>query len=485
MKILKLILAALVLPALAACAVGPNYVRPSAATPPAFREISGWKTAQPADNRIRGQWWKVYNDPLLDSLEAKVNVSNQNIIQAEAQYRQAQALVMAARAAYFPTIGVGVSFARSSPSTTTVSGFGGGSIQRTESSDYSLPVSASWEPDFWGKVRRSVESNRASAQASAADLATARLSLQTQLAQDYFQLRTLDAQKKLLDRTVSLYKESFALTTNRYNAGVVSEADVAQADTLLKTTEAQDIDLGVQRAQLEHAIAVIVGTPASSFSISPLPLSVSPPAIPVGVPSELLERRPDIAAAERRAAAANAQIGVAEAAYYPSITLSASGGFQSSSISKWLTWPSRFWSFGPSVGWTIFDGGLRHAQTKEARAAYDASVAAYRETTLVAFQEVEDNLAALGILGQEAGAEDAAVKAAKKSTEIATNQYKAGVAAYLNVITAESAELGNEKNAINIQGQRLNASVLLIKALGGGWDASSLPKGKELTSSGK
>ena len=485
MKIFRLIVAALVLSALAACAVGPNYVRPAATTPPAFREISGWKTAQPADTRIRGQWWKVYNDPLLDSLEAKVDVSNQNIVQAEAQYRQAQALVMAARAAYFPTIGVGVSFARSSQSTTTVSGFGVGSIRRTESSDYSLPVSASWEPDFWGKVRRSVESNRANAQASAADLATARLSLQTQLAQDYFQLRTLDTQKKLLDSTVSLYKESLALTTNRYNAGIVSEADVAQADTLLKTTEAQDIDLGVQRAQLEHAIAVLVGTPAPDFSVPPLPLTTSPPAIPVGLPSELLERRPDIAAAERRVAAANAQIGVAEAAYYPSITLSASGGFQSSSLSKWLTWPSRFWSFGPSLGWTIFDGGLRHAQTKEARAAYDASVAAYRETTLVAFQEVEDNLAALGILGQEADTEDAAVKAAKKSTEIATNQYKAGVAAYLNVITAESAELGNEKTAINIQGQRLNASVLLIKALGGGWDASNLPKGKELTSSGK
>ncbi len=484
MKIFRLIFAAMILSVFAACAVGPNYVRPSAATPPVFKEISGWKTAQPADNRIRGPWWKIYNDPTLDRLEAKVNVSNQNIIQAEAQFRQARALVMAARAAYFPTIGAGVSFARSSPSTTTVSSFGG-FIQRTESSDYSLPVNASWEPDFWGKVRRSVESNSANAQASAADLASAELSIQSELAQDYFQLRTLDAQEKLLDSTVSLYKESLKLTTNRYNAGVVSEADVAQADTLLKTTEAQDIDLGVQRAQLEHAIAVLVGTPASSFSIPPLPLTASPPAIPVGVPSELLERRPDIAAAERRVVAANAQIGVAEAAYYPSITLSASGGFQSGSISKWLTWPSRFWSFGPSLGWTIFSGGLRHAQTAEARAAYDASVAAYRETTLVAFQEVEDNLAALKILWREAITEDAAVRAAKKSTAIITNQYKAGTVAYLNVISAQSAELGNEKSAIDIQGRRLNASVLLIKALGGGWDASSLPTAGELTSSKK
>ncbi|MHB8173056.1 MAG: efflux transporter outer membrane subunit [Nitrospirota bacterium] len=485
MKIIKFSVAVLLLSALAACAVGPNYVRPTAAVPPAFKEISGWKMARPKDDRIRGPWWKIYNDPLLNRLEAKVNVSNQNIIQAQAQFRQARALVMAARAAYFPTIGVGISLARSSPSATTVYGFGNASIQRTESNDYSLPVSASWEPDFWGKIKRSVESNQASAQASAADLVTAELSIQTELAQDYFQLRTLDAQKKLLDRTVALYRKSLVLTTNRYNAGVVSEADVDQANTLLKTTEAQTIDVGVQRSQLEHAIALLTGTPASSFSLPAMPLNASPPEIPVGVPSELLERRPDVAAAERRVAAANAQIGVADAAYYPSITLSASGGLQSSSLSKWLTWPSRFWSFGPSVGWTIFDGGLRHAQTSEARAAYDANVAAYRETTLVAFQEVEDNLSALGILGQEANVENAAVKAARKSTAIITNQYKAGIAAYLNVISAQTAELGNEKTAIDIQGRRMDASVLLIKALGGGWDASSLPKAKELTTSKK
>ncbi len=316
-------------------------------------------------------------------------------------------------------------------------------------------------------------------------MAAAKLSIQTELAQDYFQLRALDAQKKLFDTSVSLYQESLELTTNRYNAGVASEADIAQADTLLKTTKAQAIDIGVLRAQLEHAVALLTGTPASSFSLPPEPLNgpldTPVPAVPVGVPSELLERRPDVASAESQMAAANAQIGVAEAAYYPSVTFSASGGFQSSSWSKWFTWPSRFWSFGPSVEWTIFDGGLRKAQTEEARATYDANVASYRETTLVAFQEVEDNLAALRILEEEAEAEDEAVKAAQKSTEITTNQYKAGTAAYLNVITAETAELGNERTAIDVLGKRLNASVLLIKALGGGWDASTLPQAKELT----
>ncbi|MGC2423505.1 MAG: efflux transporter outer membrane subunit [Nitrospirota bacterium] len=475
---LRIFFAVLILSMLTACAVGPDYVRPAAVKvmPPAFKEMSGWKVARPSDDRIQGPWWKIYGDPLLSSLEDKVNVSNQNIKVAEAQFEQARALVMAARAAYFPTIGIGASFTRSSNSATTSPG-----IPIHNNSDYSLPVTASWEPDIWGKVRRSVESNRANAQASAADLAAARLSLQTELAQDYFQLRALDAQKNLFDSSVALYQQSLDLTTNRYNAGVASEADIAQADTLLKTTKAQAIDIGVQRAQLEHAVALLTGTPASSFSLPPLPLEATPPMVPVGVPSELLERRPDVAAAERQMAAANAQIGVAEAAYYPSVTLSASGGFQSSSWSKWLTWPSRFWSFGPSVEWTIFDGGLRKAQTEEARAAYDINVASYRETTLVAFQEVEDNLAALRILEEEAAAEDAAVKSAQKTTAIITNQYKAGTAAYLNVITAQTAELGNERTAITVLGQRLNASVLLIKALGGGWDASTLPQAKELT----
>ena len=481
MKFVKFAAAILILSALSACAVGPDYVRPAATVPPAFKEMSGWKVAEPSDDRIQGPWWQIYGDPLLSSLEDKVNVSNQNIKMAEAQFRQARALVMAARSAYFPTIGIGASFSRTSPSTTTTSNFGKAQQQRTEISDYSLPVSASWEPDIWGKVRRSVESNRANAQASAADLAAAKLSIQTELAQDYFQLRALDAQKKLFDTSVALYEESLDLTTNRYNAGVASEADIAQADTLLKTTKAQAIDIGVLRAQLEHAVALLTGTPASSFTLPAGQLDTPVPAVPVGVPSELLERRPDVASAERQVAAANAQIGVAEAAYYPSVTLSASGGFQSSSWSKWFTWPSRFWSFGPSVEWTIFDGGLRKAQTEEARAAYDANVAAYRETTLVAFQEVEDNLAALRILEEEATAVDEAVKSAQKTTAITTNQYKAGTAAYLNVITAQTAELGNERTAIDVLGRRLNASVLLIKALGGGWDASSLPQAKELT----
>ncbi len=462
---------------LAACAVGPDYVRPAAQAPPTFKEMSGWKVAQPRDDRIRGPWWKTYGDPLLDELESRVSVSNQNVVMAEAQFRQAQALVMAARSAYFPAIGIGASFSRSSPS----QNLGNTRTKRVDISDYSLPVGASWEPDIWGKIRRSVESNRANAQASAADLAGAELSYQTQLAQDYFQLRSLDAQKQLLDSSTALYEESLKLTQNRYDAGVASMADVAQAETLLKTTQAQAIDIGVQRAQLEHAVAVLTGTPPAEFSLKFSPLDIAPPAIPVAVPSELLERRPDIAAAERRVAAANAQIGVAVAAYYPTITLGGSGGFQASNISKWLVWPSRFWSLGPSVSWTVFDGGLRRSQTQQARDAYDANVAAYRETTLVAFQEVEDNLAALRILEQEAAAQDEAVKAAERTTAITTNQYKAGTAAYLNVISAQTAELGNKRAAIDVLGRRLNASVLLIQALGGGWDASDLPQAKDLT----
>lgn len=461
---------------LTACAVGPDYVRPAAQAPPTFKEMSGWKVAQPRDDRIRGPWWKIYGDPLLDELESRVNISNQNVILAEAQFRQAQALVMAARSAYFPTVGVGASFSRSSPS----QDLGNIQTKRVDISDYSLPVGASWEPDIWGKIRRSVESNRANAQASAADLAGAELSFQTQLAQDYFQLRSLDAQKQLLDSSVELYKESLKLTQNRYDAGVASMADMAQAKTLLKTTQAQAIDIGVQRAQLEHAVAVLTGAPPAEFFLKFSPLVMAPPAIPVAVPSELLERRPDIAAAERRVAAANAQIGVAVAAYYPTITLGGSGGFQASNISKWLLWPSRFWSLGPSVSWTIFDGGFRRSQTEQAWAAYGANVAAYRETTLVAFQEVEDNLAALRILEQEAAAQGEAVKAAENTTAITTNQYKAGVAAYLNVISAQTAELGNKRAAIDVLGRRLNASVLLIQALGGGWDASELPQAKDL-----
>jgi len=304
---------------------------------------------------------------------------------------------------------------------------------------------------------------------SAGDLESARLSYQAELAQDYLQLRTSDAQKQLLDATVAAYEQSLQLTQNRYASGVAAEADVVQAETQLKTAQAQAIDVGVQRAQLEHAIALLIGQPASSFSLPAAPLTATPPPIPVGVPSELLERRPDIAAAERRVAAANAQIGVAEAAYYPSLTLSASSGFETSSLTQWLTAPSHFWSVGPSISQTVFDGGLRRAQTDYARAGYDASVATYRQTVLAAFQAVEDNLAALRILEQEAQVQDEAVQKAQQSVTLTTNQYKAGIVSYLNVITAQTTALSSETTAVQVRGRRMTAAVLLIQALGGGW----------------
>jgi NodT family efflux transporter outer membrane factor (OMF) lipoprotein len=453
------------------CTVGPNYVRPAVTTPANYKEIDGWKVAQPKDTVLRGTWWEMFNDPELNGLEQQVDVSNQNIAAAEAAFRQARALVQEARANYFPTITIGIGVTNSSRSTTIM----GSSGTRTTPTQYSLPVDVSWELDVWGRIRREVESSQAGAQASAADLQTAKLSAQTELAQDYFQLRALDSQKRLLDDTVADYQKSLDLTQNQYAAGVVSRADVLQAETQLKTTQAQAVDVGVQRAQLEHAIALLIGKTPDEVSVSVLSPSIQPPPIPLGLPSQLLERRPDIAAAERRVAQANAQIGVAEAAYFPTVSLGASGGFESTSFARWISAPSRFWSVGPTITQTVFDGGLRRAQTDQARAVYDASVALYRETVLTGFQQVEDNIAALRILENEAQIQDEAVKSARQTVTIVTNQYKAGIVNYLNVIVVQAAALNNERTAINILGNRLNASVLLIKALGGGWDVSKLP----------
>jgi len=450
--------------ALAACTVGPNYVRPQVDTPAAFKEAAEWKQARPGDDRVRDEWWRLFNDPQLNALEARVSISNQNIIQAEAQYREARALVRAARSAYFPTVTVGAAVTRSHAP----------SDQSVPTSNYLLPADFTWEADVWGRIRRTVEAGRANAQASAADLESTRLSAQSDLAQDYFQLRALDAQKQLLDSTVVAYQKTLELTRDRFHSGVASKSDVLQAETQLQTTQAQAIDVGVQRAQTEHAIALLIGTPASSFSLAGAPLMAVPPVIPIGIPSELLERRPDIAAAERLVAAANAQIGVAVAAYFPTITLNASGGFQSSSWSDWLTWPMRFWSIGPSISETVIDGGLRGAQTDQARAAYDATVAGYRQNVLTAFQEVEDNLAALRILEEEAKIQDEAVKAAGQSVTLTIDQYKAGIISYLNVVTAQTIELNNERSAVSIMAGRMSASVLLIKALGGGWNTAAL-----------
>ncbi len=456
---------------LASCTVGPDYVKPATDVPPSYKEMQGWKVAEPKAEIARGRWWEIYGDKELNSLEEQVDISNQNVITAEAQLAQARAAVQAARSGYFPTVTAGASFTRSRRETGAL----GSARQETIASDFLLPASVTWEPDVWGRVRRAVEANRAAAQASAADLEAVRLTMQAELAQDYFQLRTLDAQKKILEETVVSYQEFLVLTKNRYASGVASRADILQAETQLKTTQAQAIDTGVQRAQFEHAIAVLVGKPASVFSIPASPLSGVPPEIPVGVPSELLERRPDVAAAERLVAAANAQIGVAVSAFYPAIVLNASGGFEASNLSKWLSWPSRFWSVGAAIAETAFEGGLRRALTDEARAAYDAEVAAYRQTVLIAFQEVEDNLAALRILEEEAKTQDEALKASRQSVDVVMNQYRAGTASYLNVMTAQAAELNNENTALSISGRRMTAGVLLIKALGGGWNVSALP----------
>ncbi len=449
--------------ALAACAVGPDYQRPEAAVSAAYKEAVGWKVAEPRDEASRGNWWEIFGDPKLSALIESIDMSNQNVLLAEARFRQAQALAAQSRAALFPTLDANASITRSRSPTGVVG-------------DRSVALNSSWEIDLWGRLRRALESSAASAQASAADLAAARLSAQAELASNYFQLRVLDAQKQLLDDTVTAFDKSLELTRNRYAVGVAAKVDVAQAETQLKSTLAQSIDTGVQRAQLEHAIAILVGKPPSELSIAPVPLAVTMPRVPLGLPSELLERRPDVAAAERRAAAANAQIGVAKAAYFPSLTLSASGGFRSANAADLFTAPSRFWSIGPALAQSIFDAGLRRAQTEQAIAAYDATVAQYRQAVLAGFQEVEDNLAALRILEEEAKVQDEAVRAARESVVLTTNQYKAGTVSYINVVTVQTTQLNNERAAVGILGRRLVAAATLVKALGGGWDAAALPQ---------
>ena len=474
-------LAALAVPVLllGACTVGPDYVKPAVDMPAAYTEMNGWKPAEPRDHDTGGPWWTIFKDPLLDSLQEQVSVSNQNLAQAEARYRQALALVQSARAGYSPTVTGGVSFTRSRASSTTIAQPTSAPVSRGVVETRNLPFNAAWEADVWGKIGRAVEANVAGAQAGAADLAAARLSAQAQLAQNYFQLRALDAQKQLLEDTLAGYEKSLQLSQNQYQAGIVSRADVVLARTQLKSTQAQAIDLGVQRAQLEHAIALLAGKPASGFSIPRAPLAAVPPAVPAGLPSELLERRPDIAAAERRVAQANAQIGIAKSAWFPSFTLSAGTGFQSATAAQWLTAPSRFWSIGPALAETLFDGGLRRAQSDQAIAAHELSVSAYRQTVLTGFQEVEDNLAALRILEQEAQAQQEAVQSSRQSLALTLNQNKAGTVSYLNVITVQAAALANERTAVDILGRRLAASVLLVKALGGGWNNAGLPSARQ------
>jgi len=462
--ILKMLLVILLM--ISGCSVGPDYKRPDAPVPSSFKELKGWRQALPRDQEIRTKWWEAFGDPILNSLAQQVNVSNQSIALAESQYRQAQALVQLARANYFPTLGAGAAYTRSQPAGET-----SGTVNQ-----HQISLNAIWEVDLWGKVRRQVEGSTASAEASFADLQAMRLSMQTELALNYFQLRTLDAQKKNLDEAVEAYTKALELTSNRYNAGVVAKADVAQALTQLKSTQAQAIDIGVQRAQLEHAIASLTGKPPADFSLPPVIFAPPQIKIPVAIPSDLLERRPDIASAERKMAAANAQIGVAKAAYYPSLSLSGSLGYLSAELATLFTAPSFFWALGPmALATTLFDGGARKAQSEQAMAAYDGTVAFYRQTVLTGFQEVEDNLAALRILDEEAQMQEQAVNSSHESVTLTTNQYRAGIVSYLNVVTTQIIALTNERAAISISGQRLNAAVLLVKALGGGWSAPEAP----------
>ncbi|WP_413187722.1 efflux transporter outer membrane subunit [Paraburkholderia sacchari] len=463
---------------LSGCAVGPDYHKPSAAVPESYKEApEGWKTAQPADTADRGPWWLVYDDAQLNGLMGQLNANNQTVAQFAAAYRQARALVGEARAAYFPVVSASFSGSRArSParvSNANSSSFaGGGSI----SNNVNLGLDATWEPDLWGKVSRTVSAQEAGQQGAAADLANARLSAQATLAQTYFTLRSLDAQQKLLDDTVAAYQKSLQLTQNKYTQGVAGRADVIQAQTQLQSAQAAAIDNGVARAQDEHAIAVLVGQPASAFSIPASPLTATPPAVPVTMPSALLERRPDIASAERKAAAANEQIGVAISAFFPTLTLSASGGFESSVLSQLLSMPSRFWTLGPSLAATVFDAGLRRAQTEAARAAYDQQVAAYRQTVLAAFQNVEDNLASQRILAQEIVVQQQAVESALHALQIVTNEYKAGTTDYQNVLSSQTTAFTAQQKLASIAGQRMVSSVGLVKALGGGWDVSQMAR---------
>jgi NodT family efflux transporter outer membrane factor (OMF) lipoprotein len=453
--------------------VGPQYRRPTAPTPAAFKEAppDGWKLAEPGDAIPRGAWWQIYSLPELDALEQQVAVSNQNVIVAIAQYRQARDQVRIARSGLFPTVNVAPSatITRANSSART----GAGAVVTTQGSgfvvDYSLPVDFQYQVDLWGSVQRSVTAASATAQASQGDLENVLLMNQAQLAQLYFQMRGLDGDASLLQETLQIYAQSLQLTKDRMQAGIASGADVAQAQAQYDSTRAQWIDVGVARAQFEHAIAVLTGKPPSEITIAPSPVAGLPPAVPIGLPSALLERRPDISAAERRVAAANEQIGIAKAAFYPSLNLVATGGFASTAISTLLTWPSRFWAVAPQFALTLFDAGKRHAQVDLEEAAYDATVATYRQTVLTSFQQVEDQVAALRILEQEAAAEEMAVTAATQALDIVNEQYRAGTVDYLQVIVSQATLLQARRTALDILTRRLVASVLLVEALGGGW----------------
>lgn len=469
---------------LAGCAAGPDYVRPRMAVPASYKEGGPWKPAQPKAVAGGQDWWRAYGDATLDDLATQAIAANQSIRQAEAQYRQAQAVAAAARASFWPSLGAnaGVDRALTNSSRT------GPSLDTT----YSVGLAAAWEPDLWGQVRRSVEAGTAASQASQADLAAARLSIVATLAQDYMQLRVTEMQSALYTQTLHDYERALALAKSQYAAGVALRSDVALAQNQLSATRAQALDLWWQRTQLEHAIAVLVGKAPADFAIAAQPLSRQPtlalpmslPEIPVGVPSELLEHRPDIAAAERRVAAANANIGVAEAAYFPNLVLSASGGYSSTSLAHWFSVPGQVWGLGASLAQALFDGGLRKANDEQAIASYDATVAQYKQTVLGGFQEVEDNLAVLRILAREIIEQEQAVESARIADSLALAQYRAGTSTYLSVITAQTLTLSAERSLLQLRGRQLVASVALIKATGGGWSAGRLMAGDPSTTPG-
>jgi len=475
-RLLPLLLAA---SALSACEVGPNYHQPTAPTTPAYKEIAGWSAAQPSDAADRADWWTVFNDPVLNDLEQKVATSNQTLAAAEAAYRQARAIVSEQRAALWPSVSANGSASVSKSGAggsvvggTVISGGSRGVVQ-----DYNLQLGATWEPDIWGKVRRTIENAKATAEASEAELVNTRLSAQMELAADYITLRQLDEEKRLDDDTVKAYDESLTITRNKYNAGNAALSDVDAAETQLHNAKAADIALGQQRAQTEHAIAILTGQPPAAVTITPAAWTLQPVAIPPGVPSTLLQRRPDVATAERQAAAASASIGVAVAGYYPNITLTGTGGTETQSIGELFSPQTFFWNAGVSAAETIFNGGLTHAQVQAARAGYDQSVANYRQAVLTAFGQVEDNLAAQRVLAQEQPELQAAVNSADQDLRIVQNQYKSGTVDYTSVVVAQTADYSAHNAELALEASRLTTTVDLIVALGGGWNAGQL-KGK-------
>ena len=478
-----LLLCMVILCGFVGCNVGPKYVRPSVSAPPAFKEQgpqnapdgTTWKPAQPQDAAARGRWWEIYQEPELNALEEKLNISNQNIAQAFDNFLAARAQVQQARSSYYPTVSVGPSYTRnrSSQNLTTTSSLSRSS--NPNSNLFNLPFDVSWEPDLWGRIRNTVRQNAYTAQVSAADLENQRLIEQADLAVFYFELRGQDALEDLYGKTIEVDRQSLELTRVLYNSGLDNDEAVAQAEIALKGTEAAATNAGIARAQYEHAIALLVGEPASTFSIPVKPLTTEVPHIPIGIPSELLERRPDIASAERKMAAANAQIGVEKAAYYPTLSISGTAGFEASKFSKWLTSPSRYWSVGPTASETIFDGGLRKSTLAQYEALYDADVAGYKQTVLTAFQQTEDYLVSLRLLTEQIGLQQETVTSAQRNLDVASARYRTGLDPYLNVFTAQSTLLTNQLTVITLRVQQMASSVQLIESLGGGWDVTQLP----------